>query len=67
VVLLSITLMVGAVTLVVASFLFISTAISTLTESSRAVWPFPGTMSAVILLEVLCLRLMLFLPRSRMG
>jgi len=24
-------------------------------------------MSAVILLEVLCLRLMLFLPRSRMG
>jgi len=67
--LLSITLMVGAVTPPVASFLVISPAIAktTLTESSRAMWPFLGDQSVVILLGVLYPRRMLFLPRFRMG
>lgn len=68
-VILSITLVVGAVTPPVASFLFISTAIAktTLSDSSRNVWIFLAVMVGVILLSVLFPDLVLFLPRVLMG
>jgi C4-dicarboxylate transporter DctM subunit len=67
-VILSITLVVGAVTPPVASFLFISTAIAktTLADSSRYVWPFLGLMVLVICLCVVVPDLVLFLPRRLM-
>lgn len=67
-VILSITLVVGAVTPPVASFLFISTAIAktTLADSSRYVWPFLGLMVLVIFLCVVAPDLVLFLPRRLM-
>lgn len=68
-VILSITLVVGAVTPPVASFLFIATAIAktTLSDSSRNVWIFLVVMVGVILLSVLFPDLVLFLPRLLMG
>jgi len=68
-VILSMTLVVGAVTPPVASFLFISTAIAktTLSDSSRNVWVFLAVMVGVILLSVLVPDLVLFLPRVLMG
>lgn len=68
-VILSITLVVGAVTPPVASFLFIATAIAktTLSDSSRNVWIFLAVMVGVILLSVLFPDLVLFLPRLLMG
>jgi len=68
-VILSITLVVGAVTPPVASFLFISTAIAktTLGDTSRNVWVFLAVMVGVILLSVIFPDLVLFLPRVLMG
>ena len=68
-VILSMTLVVGAVTPPVASFLFISTAIAktTLSDSSRNVWVFLAVMVGVILLSVVVPDLVLFLPRVLMG
>lgn len=68
-VILSMTLVVGAVTPPVASFLFISTAIAktTLSDSSRNVWIFLAVMVGVILLSVILPDLVLFLPRLLMG
>jgi C4-dicarboxylate transporter DctM subunit len=68
-VILSMTLVVGAVTPPVASFLFISTAIAktTLSDASRNVWVFLAVMVGVILLSVLVPDLVLFLPRVLMG
>ncbi len=67
-VILSITLVVGAVTPPVASFLFISTSIAktTLADSSRYVWPFLGLMVLVIFLGVVFPDMVLFLPRRLM-
>lgn len=68
-VILSMTLVVGAVTPPVASFLFISTALAktTLGEASRNVWMFLAIMVGVILLCVVFPGLILFLPRWLMG
>jgi len=68
-VILSMTLVVGAVTPPVASFLFISTAIAktTLSDASRNVWIFLAVMVGVILLSVILPDLVLFLPRLLMG
>jgi tripartite ATP-independent transporter DctM subunit len=68
-VILSMTLVVGAVTPPVASFLFIATAIAktTLGDSSRNVWVFLAVMVGVILLAVAFPQLVLFLPRLLMG
>ena len=68
-VILSMTLVVGAVTPPVASFLFISTAIAktTLSDASRNVWIFLAVMVGVILLSVILPDLVLFLPRRLMG
>lgn len=68
-VILSMTLVVGAVTPPVASFLFIATAIAktTLGDSSRNVWVFLAVMVGVILLSVIFPDLVLFLPRVLMG
>jgi C4-dicarboxylate transporter DctM subunit len=68
-VILSMTLVVGAVTPPVASFLFISTAIAktTLSDASRNVWVFLAVMVGVILLSVIVPDLVLFLPRLLMG
>ena len=67
-VILSMTLVVGAVTPPVASFLFIATAIAktTLGDSSRNVWVFLAVMVGVILLSVIFPDLILFLPRVLM-
>jgi TRAP-type C4-dicarboxylate transport system permease large subunit len=68
-VILSMTLVVGAVTPPVASFLFIATAIAktTVGDSSRHVWVFLSIMVGVILLAVIFPDLVLFLPRLLMG
>jgi tripartite ATP-independent transporter DctM subunit len=68
-VILSMTLVVGAVTPPVASFLFISSAIAktTIGDSSRNVWIFLAVMVGVILLSVIIPGLVLFLPRILIG
>ena len=68
-VILSMTLVVGAVTPPVASFLFIATAIAktTLGDASRNIWVFLAVMVGVILLSVIFPGLVLFLPRVLMG
>jgi C4-dicarboxylate transporter, DctM subunit len=68
-VILSITLVVGAITPPVASFLFISTTIAktTLADSSRNIWVFLAVMLVVLLLSVIFPDLILFLPRVLMG
>lgn len=68
-VILSMTLVVGAVTPPVASFLFIATAIAktTLGDSSKNVWVFLAVMVGVILLAVVFPQLVLFLPKLLMG